>query len=146
MVDFTRSHFEHFSVLDVAAVQTAELASMRSARGMAMLDHSIANTAWRGSLCLGVGGVLLIEPGRGEAWSFLSRRCKPREAFAIAEQGRRMIRHSPASRIEMTTKVDNTFGAHLARLLGFTNPPVLLRNHHPIFGYDMYRYTMVRDG
>lgn len=112
---------------------------------MAMVEHSTANTAWRGSLCLGVAGVLPVWSGRAEAWSFLSRHCRPRELFAIVRQCQYVLREYPAVRIEMTVKAGNKFGDHLARSLGFTEAPVLLRKYHP-FGHDMTMYAMVRDG
>lgn len=93
-------------------------------------------------ICVAVGGVTEIWPGRGEAWVIFG---KPRRQHFVTlfKMVQRYLQLSNLRRLEMVVDYDFDAGHRWARLLGFKVEGERLQGYMP-HGGDVTLYAIVR--
>ncbi len=126
LIPFQASH------LDELAEQpaTAYLRPYIDRSQLAALEGTLAFTGfWNGRL-VGCAGIFEHWQGRGEAWAFLARDCKP--AFpAIHRAAQRLLEVCPFRRVEAAVACDFPAAIRWVRLLGFRRETIRLKGYGP---------------
>lgn len=120
MIEFRKCYPEHIECIVVQDVQTGEQSGLLTADAAAVVQSSVALSAWHGGRCLGAAGLVPVWAGRTLAWALLSKYAPP-FMLPITRHIRFVLDTYPAKRIEMVVLNSFPQGHRWARALGFVN-------------------------
>lgn len=141
-VEYRTGIQEHLRYIDPQEHDKLDAVEFLKPEYKTVLEGGFFLTAWAGSRCLGGAGVIEIWPGRGIAWSVLSREAGP-YMLQLTRKVRQAVDLHPCRRIEMTVLYDHGEGHKWARLLGFQIEAERMRAY-TINGDDVALYARVK--
>lgn len=145
MIEFVPFRAAHLQYLTPQAAQRADHeAALQSNEGHLLEGHT-SLTAWAGSTCLGMAGLIPVYSQRAAAWLLLSDSAA-RYMLPITRKVRRVIALSPYRRVELSVREGFTAGHQFARLIGAKcETPEPMRQFGPRGESEML-YAIVKEG
>ena len=117
MLGFKPYKAGHLRALCPQDAQRRDYAIMVREGHAEMLERGLSMSAWDGSTCVAVAGLMPVLPHRAAAWAVLSNRAEP-YMLSITRKMRLMITQAPYRRVEMTVDAEFKNGQRLALLVG----------------------------